>query len=1105
MTLKRSLLVLSISMALGACGDGGDQSFGTGDPVPAPPEVPPVEFEDPTLAGEVTFTDAVVHDPSVVKGPDGEYFVFGSHLAYASTTDWMNWEQGANDGVETSPLFSTYASEISEGIDWVGGHIGSWASDVIQLEDGRYYFYYNHCALPDTGNCVSRSYLGLAVSDNIEGPYEDQGLILRTGHVGDENPGINGEDYNGNVHPNAIDPDVFFDKEGRLWMVYGSYSGGIWIMEMDPQTGMALPDQGYGTKLTGGYYSAIEGPYMLYSPQTDYYYLITSFGGYEQADGYNMRIARSRNPDGPFEDKLGQDMIGASGGWSAIEPYGVKIMGGHIFDHNVGENGEDHGYMAPGHNSAYYDETSDKHFLIFHTRFPNMGEGHAVRVHEMFTTEDGWLVASPHRYVPIEGENLVDEIDAYGTYQFINHGRDINREAKMSSYLTLADDDVIGGDFTGTWKIDEQSNIELNIDDVGTFTGVAKWQYNNATGRLTPTFSALSASGGAVWGTQLEDPGTAQTLTNIADALVLPESTQSDLNLMTVGALGADISWTTSNADIIKTSGVVNRPNAGQEDTTVTLTADITLNGETQSKTFEVMVPARYQFNRVAHYSFESSLEETLDIKGDASAAGTTPDATDGSVSFAAGQSGEAVVLDGTAGVRLPDGMIDNYEYTVSMWLNPAVLTQFTTAFFGAQANDNWLSLVPWSWDGNTMLWSGSQAWYDASTGMQIPANDWTHVAFSVKQGGVNVYINGEARYTGGNFPDLFSGGEGVFTLGVNYWDIPFNGMVDELKVYEGALSATEIMNLDIDPQPASVLIDSAAELLDLGDLSAVREDIRLPTTGAYAAAISWASSNPDVVANDGTVTRPEASEPDATVMLTATITLDGQTATKTFEATIRSLGLPEPKAAYTFDNDDLSDATGTQAAGFTSGPTIGTDGSEAVFADGASGRALALDGSYGVELPNGLIKDDTYSVMMWLNPTELTQFTSAFFAYASTDSWVSVVPFGNDAVSGNTMIWSGTSWYDAGTGEQIPENAWSHLAFVNNGGTLTIYLNGEEAYSGTSFPDVFTPASVTGFAIGVNYWDTPFNGMVDELMIFNDAITANDVAKFYQQQSGGE
>ena len=54
------------------------------------------------------------------------------------------------------------------------------------------------------------------------------------------------------------------------------YSGGIFILEMDAKTGKPLPNQGYGKKLTGGNHSRIEAPYMLYSPETDYYYLYLS-------------------------------------------------------------------------------------------------------------------------------------------------------------------------------------------------------------------------------------------------------------------------------------------------------------------------------------------------------------------------------------------------------------------------------------------------------------------------------------------------------------------------------------------------------------------------------------------------------------------------------------------------------------------------------------------------------------------------------------------------------------------------------------------------------------------------------------------------------------
>ncbi|MEO2267516.1 LamG-like jellyroll fold domain-containing protein [Pseudoalteromonas sp. YIC-656] len=1100
MRILPSLLATSIALALTACNDGSSQSFGMGEPVAAAPEIPPVEYEDPTLAGEVSFSDVTVHDPSVMRDAEGTYYIYGSHLAAAKSTDLLNWELIASDVTDENPLFNTYAAEAAEGIEWVGGHVGSWAADAIQLNNGRYYFYYDHCALPDTGNCVSRSYLGVAVSDSPEGPFTNLGLILKTGHVGDENPGINGEDYNGNVHPNAIDPDVFFDKEGRLWMVYGSYSGGIWIMEMNPETGMALPDQGYGKKLMGGFYSAIEGPYMLYSPETDYYYLFTSFGGYEQNDGYNMRISRSKNPDGPFEDYQGQDMIGAAGNWDSISPYGVKIMGGFEFNHNVGEEGFDHGYMAPGHNSAYYDETTGNHYLIFHTRFPNMGEGHSVRVHEMFTTEDGWLVASPHRYVPIAGANLVDEIDAYGTYQFIIHGLDINRTAKQSSYLRLEEDDVISGDYSGSWKIDENSNITLNIDDLGTFKGVAKWQYNNVTGRLTPTFSVLSAKGGAAWGSELNDPGLSQVMANIHEALVLPQSTQSDVTLPSVGAMGASISWVSDKPEIINTVGQLNRPNAGEADATVTLTATIELQGQVQTKTFTVTVPARKPYNRVAHYSFSDSLADSLGYQGVGQATAERPDNITGNANFTAGYEGQALQLNGSNGVRLPDGLIDNFEYTVSMWLNPTQLTQFTTAFFGAKDVDNWLSLVPWSWDGNTMLWSGSQVWIDGSAGMQIPAGSWSHVAFSVKQGSLQVYVNGEQKYSGGNFQDLFSNGDGLFALGVNHWDIPYNGLIDDVKVYEGALSATEIKNLDVTPLPANELLASATELLSLGDTSSVRENLRLPRTGAYASAVQWQSSNTEVVSTQGEVTRPEAGESDAVVTLTATITLDGETATKSFEVVVRAKGLPAPRVAYSFDNDTLLDNEDKYPAGTTTGPQLGSAGPAAMFADGVSGRALHLDGSYGVELPDNLLRDNTYSVSLWVNPEELTQFTPTFFAYATTESWISLVLKGTDGVGNNSMVWSGTNWYDAGMGQQTPINAWSHIVFVNNGNALNIYFNGEEVYSGNNFPDVFTPASFTGFAIGVNFWDLPYKGLVDELMIFDDALSARDAQQLYSE-----
>jgi hypothetical protein len=130
----------------------------------------------------------------------------------------------------------------------------------------------------------------------------------------------------------------------------------------------------------------------------------------------------------------------------------------------------------------------------------------------------------------------------------------------------------------------------------------------------------------------------------------------------------------------------------------------------------------------------------------------------------------------------------------VSLWLNPEQLTQFTTTFFGARDMSNWLSLVPMGGGNNTLVWSGNSRWYDANTGMSIQPNQWSHVAFTVNNGDILVYLNGEKKFSGSNFPNVFTNSDAVFSLGVNYWDLPFKGLMDELKIYSNSvLSGAEI------------------------------------------------------------------------------------------------------------------------------------------------------------------------------------------------------------------------------------------------------------------------------------------------------------------------
>ncbi len=83
---------------------------------------------------------------------------------------------------------------------------------------------------------------------------------------------------------------------------------------------------------------------------------------------------------------------------------------------------------------------------------------------------------------------------------------------------------------------------------------------------------------------------------------------------------------------------------------------------------------------------------------------------------------------------------------------------------------------------------------------------------------------------------------------------------------------------------------DGPTDLEKLGEAMAdldialeVSSDITFVTTGLHDVVITWASSDTDVIANDGTVTRPLFTEGDANVTITASLTIGDETLTKTF------------------------------------------------------------------------------------------------------------------------------------------------------------------------------------------------------------------------------
>jgi len=462
-----------------------------------------------------------VHDPSIMKGEDGRYYIFGSHMSGAVTDDLRNWESIGDGYSIKNPIFGDLLKQ-AEPFAYSGSrksliptddrswHV--WAPDVIYNKDvGKYFMYF--C----TTSTWNASNLCYATSDKPEGPYEWQGAFIYSGfsnmkqmqetdvldYVSEDYAKENYisplREYNFEQYPNAIDPTVFYDKDGRMWMVYGSWSGGIFLLELDPKTGLVIHpeadpdnkvDSYYGKRLLGGGHKSIEGPYIMYDAKSDYYYLFVSYGSLTSEGGYQIRVFRSKTVDGDYVDMNGKTP------WFEDKEhagFGLKLSGNYFLP------SLEQAYMATGHNSAFTDDDG-KEYVVFHTRFEKRGEEHEPRVHQMFANEEGWPCMLPYA---TDGETISEsgygKDEIVGEYYVINQGTKIDAKIAQPYKLVLSGrGNVYGKDVEGTWEAkDGTYYMNITIGDKA-YSGVF-CKMNDEAGTEVMTFSAVG-NNESLWG-----------------------------------------------------------------------------------------------------------------------------------------------------------------------------------------------------------------------------------------------------------------------------------------------------------------------------------------------------------------------------------------------------------------------------------------------------------------------------------------------------------------------------------------------------------------------------------------------------------------------------
>lgn len=449
------------------------------------------------------------HDPQIIVGEDGRYYMFGSHIVAAESDNLWGWSYFANG----NNLFDNLYDGDLPAFSFVGkntdGGYSVWASNVCYNETmGKYVMYF--C----TTSSYIKSNLCMAVADDVKGPYTYVDTILYSGYGKSDADQTNlyevlGEDadisryleyggYNNKEWPNCIDPAVFTDADGRMWMVYGSWSGGIFILELDKETGYPIHpeadeengvDAYYGKHLIGGGHHSVEGPYIEYNEESGYYYLFVSYGDLQAEGGYQIRQYRSENPDGPYVDAAGNTLGDEDDHYN----YGLKMMGNYTFP------SLDCTYMAPGGQSTFTG-TDGGHYIVYHQRFGDGTEYHEPRVHQMFLNVDGWYVAAPFATM---GETLSAEgyqqTDVTGTFYLVDHGTDISSKVHEAEAYTFSDGTITGADVTGTYSVTEGTDdITITLDGK-TYQGVLI-EMEDEAGNPVLCFSAAGTSNESIWG-----------------------------------------------------------------------------------------------------------------------------------------------------------------------------------------------------------------------------------------------------------------------------------------------------------------------------------------------------------------------------------------------------------------------------------------------------------------------------------------------------------------------------------------------------------------------------------------------------------------------------
>jgi hypothetical protein len=479
-----------------------------------------------------------------------------------------------------------------------------------------------------------------------------------------------------------------------------------------------------------------------------------------------------------------------------------------------------------------------------------------------------------------------------------------------------------------------------------------------------------------------------------------------------------------------------------------------------------------------------------------------------GNTTYGPGRVGQGFVLDGSG-----DGVIVGnppalqlQNFTIETWVRRASTSTVSFGAFGSGLifgyglNGYGLYL---SSQGEPVLTKIDVS--NVTSSQSITDTNFHHLAVTKSGSTVVFYIDGVAYPASAYDPGFtFSTTAAIGARGDNL-DNSFLGTIDDLAIYSGALTAAEIQAIYnasslgkcTSPVAPTIVSQPANQTVAVGQSST----FTVEASGSAPLSYQWLFNGSNIasaISSSFTLASVQLSNAGIySVMISNSVgVLLSSNATLTVNPLPSCLTPASGLISWWRGEGNTSDSIGINNGVISGNATYGA---------GRVGQGFAFDGSGdGVVVGNpAALRLQNFTIETWVRraSTSTVSFgvfgNGVIFGYGQSGYGLYLSPAGQPALS-KVNVDSVTS------SQSITDTNFHHLAVTKSGSSVVFYIDGT-AYPAAAYDPGFTFGTVAAIGARGDNLDNSFLGTIDDLAIYNRALSASEVLAIYNSDVAGK